>query len=158
MSTFPVVAEVWSILEATLMAQARKLTEDLAKYQKADPKQLWQKVKEQVKVGLVDIDLPDSTQVYCSHQLPATDGAIRLRCRSPCLLGYTACPAHVNTPLTQSATTYERVDRIWDFQGRTYFVDKHGIARDRNGRPKGIVKEEVLFEFRPVAIKADETG
>jgi hypothetical protein len=159
MASYTVVGEVWSMLEASLMAQARKLTEDLASYQKTDFKPLWAKVKPQIKVNLLDIDLPDPPTTYCSHPLSMSEGAIKLRCRAPCMLGYNACPAHINTPLTQQgtqgtqstqSTRYEKVDRVYDFYGRTYFVDSHGIARDRNGRPKGVVKEEVFYEFQPV--------
>jgi hypothetical protein len=153
MASYTVVGEVWSMLEASLMAQARKLTEDLAAYQKTDFKPLWAKVKPQIKVNLLDIDLPDPPTSYCSHPLSMSEGAIKLRCRAPCMLGYNACPAHINTPLTQQgtqSTPYEKVDRIHDFHGRTYFVDSKGIARDRNGRPKGVVKEEVFYEFQPV--------
>lgn len=145
--TFPVVAEVYSTFEACLQAQAKRLVEDIAAYQKTDFKSLWAKVKPQIRVGLLDIDLDDSAPTYCSHPSGTSDGAVRQRCRQPCLLGFHACPRHVNEPSPSQTSEMEKVDRILDYMNTTYFVDKHGIARDKNGRPKGLVLEGVLYLF-----------
>lgn len=149
MATFPVVAEIYSTFEACLQAQAKRLVEDLAGYQKEDFKTLWAKVKPQIRVGLLDSDLDDTAPLYCSHPSGTSEGAVRQRCRAPVLLGFSACPRHVHTPTPESQSTLEKVDRILDYCGNTYFVDKHGIARDKNGRPKGFVPagEEVLYVF-----------
>ena len=47
----------------------------------------------------------------------------------------------------QAKPAHELVDRVMDFKGGVYFVDSRAIAHDRNGRPKGYVKDEVLYLF-----------
>lgn len=141
---YPVVAEVWSTFEATLLTQAKRLTEDIAKAHGKDPKELWSKIKGQVKIGLFDVDLAEPT--LCSHQLHNREGAVRLRCRAPCTLGFDACPLHIHTPRKEESK-YQAVSSVKDCSGHTYYVDSKNIARDRNGKPKGIVKEEVLYLF-----------
>ena len=141
---YPVVAEVWSTFEATLLTQAKRLTEDIAKAHGKDPKELWSKIKGQVKIGLFDVDLAEPT--LCSHQLHNREGAVRLRCRAPCTLGFDACHLHIHTPRKEESK-YQAVSSVKDCSGQTYYVDSKNIARDRNGKPKGIVKEEVLYLF-----------
>ena len=143
-TAYPVVAEVWSTFEATLLTQAKRLTEDIAKAHGKDPKELWSKIKGQVKIGLFDVDLAEPT--LCSHQLHNREGAVRLRCRAPCTLGFDACPLHIHTPRKEESK-YQAVSSVKDCSGQTYYVDSKNIARDRNGKPKGIVKEEVLYLF-----------
>jgi len=141
---YPVVAEIWSTFEATLLTQAKRLAEDIAKSHGKDPKELWSKIKGQVKIGLFDVDLAEPT--LCTHQLHNREGAVRLRCRAPCTLGFNACPLHINAPHREE-TKYEVVTCVKDFAGHTYYLDSKGIARDKNGKPKGLVKEEVLYLF-----------
>jgi hypothetical protein len=158
-ATFPVVSEIYSTFEACLQAQAKRLVEDIAAYQKTDFKSLWAKVKPQIRVGLLDIDLDDTAPIYCSHPSGSSEGAIRQRCRQPCLLGFSACPRHAYEPPssnTSSSTGLEKVDRILDYAGTSYFVDAHGIARDKNGRPKGVVLEEVLHLFEKTEERSEE--
>ena len=141
---YPVVAEIWSTFEATLLTQARRLAEDIARSHGKDPKELWSKIKGQVKVGLFDVDLPEPT--LCSHQLHNREGAVRLRCRAPCTLGFDACPLHIHAPRREESK-HESVTSVKDFAGHTYYVDSKNIARDRNGKPKGLVKDDVLYLF-----------
>jgi hypothetical protein len=141
---YPVVAEIWSTFEATLLTQAKRLTEEIAKSHGKDPKDLWSKIKSQVKIGLFDVDLAEPA--LCSHQLHNREGAVRLRCRAPCTLGFNACPLHIHAPRREESK-YESVTSVKDFTGQTYYVDSKNIARDKNGKPKGIVKEEVLYLF-----------
>jgi hypothetical protein len=141
---YPIVAEIWSTFEATLLTQAKRLTEDIAKSHGKDPKELWSKIKGQVKIGLFDADFPEPT--LCSHQLHNREGAVRLRCRAPCTLGFDACPIHIHTH-SREESKYEKVTSIKDFAGHTYYVDSKDIARDKNGKPKGLVKDEVLYLF-----------
>lgn len=150
MPEYPVIAELWSTFEGTLQIQAKRLVEDIAKHNNSDPKALWAKVKPQIKIGLLDIELDDELPTSCSHQTGATEGAVRLRCRAPCVLGFNACPKHINTPLTKNQGTYETVDRVIDYEGHQYFVDGRKIAHDRNGRPKGYVEDGVLILFETV--------
>ncbi len=146
-NTYPVVSEIWTLFEGTLILQAKRLVEDIAKHQKADPKALWAKIKPQVRIGIIDIDLPEPLLTLCSHPSGSCEGgAIALRCRAPCLLGFDACQKHIGTRNTQRGT-HELVDRVLDFKGGVYFVDSRAIAHDRNGRPKGYVKDEVLYLF-----------
>ncbi len=146
---YPIHAEFYSALESILLTQAKKLVEDVAKHQNTDSKELWQRIKSQIKVGLLDAEVDDQ-ELYCPHPFVTDSGAVKTRCRAPCLVGFSACPRHVNQPLLKDKqTTYESVDRIVDYQGSTYFIDKHRIARDKNGMPRGQMDEDdvlVLFE------------
>ena len=147
--SYAVVGEIWSAFEGTLQVQAKRLVEDIAKFQNVDPKVLWAKIRPQIKVGILDVELDDELPTTCSHASASCDGgAIKTRCRAPCLLGFDACPRHVNTPKqTTPSNTYPMVDRILDYQGHTYYVDSHKVARDRNGRPRGVVEDNVLYLF-----------
>jgi hypothetical protein len=160
MPEYPVIAEFWSTFEGTLQIQAKRLVEDIAKHNNSDPKALWAIIKPQIKIGLLDIDLDDELPTSCSHPLGTTEGAIRLRCRAPCVLGFDACPRHIHTPLKKDGDSYELVDRVIDYEGHQYFVDKNHVAHDRNGRPKGYVEDGtlVLFEVapKPKGLNADE--
>lgn len=141
---YPVVAEIWSTFEATLLTQAKRLAEEIAKSHGKDPKELWSKIKSQVKIGLFDVDLAEPT--LCSHQLHNREGAVRLRCRAPCTLGFDACPLHIHAPYKEESK-YPAVSSVKDYTGHTYYVDSKNIARDKNGKAKGVVKEEVLYLF-----------
>ena len=147
--THPVHVEIYSCLESILLTQAKRLVEDIAKHQNTDSKELWSLIKPQIKVGLLDVELPEELPHYCPHPC-ASEGAVKLRCRAPCLLGFSACPRHIQMPLSKDKqTTYESVDRVIDFQNQVYFVDKHRIARDKNGQPVGVLDDTnvlVLFE------------
>ena len=150
-NTYPVVAEIWTLFEGTLQIQAKRLVEDIAKHQKADPKALWAKIKSQIRVGLVDIELPDSLQTSCTYPLGNSDGAVRLRCRAPCVLGFHDCQRHVGISRSTSTTSYKSVDRVFDdYEGKTYFVDGNNIARDKDGRASGYIEEGVLYIFEYV--------
>ena len=151
-ATFPVIGELWSIFESSLQVQAKKLVEDIAAHQKADPKILWARVRSQIRVGLLDMEIPE-TEALCLHHSSSADGAIHQRCRAPCLLGFSACPQHIHTPTTKEYDTEEKVDRILDCHDHAYFVDAHAIARDKNGKPVGYVDRDdgVLYLFEKVA-------
>jgi hypothetical protein len=140
---YPVVAEIWSIFEATLMVQAKRLVEDIAQHQGRDSKELWSLIKPKVKVPLFDTDFSEPT--LCSHIVGSQGTAIIQRCRSPCLLGFGTCPEHSHC--LKATSTLESVDSIKDMDGQTYYLDAKGIARDKQGKPKGVVKEDVLYLF-----------
>ena len=147
MSEIPVIAEIWMTFESVLQMHAKRLVEDIAKFQHADPKALWAKVRKQTRVGLLDLELPDPLPVQCAHPSGTNDGgAIKTRCRAPCLLGFDACPKHTGLPLPP-ASPLTQVHRILDYTGQIYFVDPDGVARDRNGRARGVVQEDVLYLF-----------
>jgi hypothetical protein len=146
--TYPVVSEIWTLFEGTLQTQAKRLVEDIAKHQKADPKALWAKIKSQIRVGLVDIDIPDSLQTSCTYPLGNSDGAVRVRCRAPCVLGFHECQRHVGLSRSRSTTEHPTVDRVFDdYEGKTYFVDRNNIARDKDGRASGYIEEGVIYLF-----------
>jgi hypothetical protein len=140
---YPIVAEIWSIFEATLMVQAKRLVEDIAQHQGRDSKELWSLIKPKVKVPLFDTDFPEPT--LCSHIVGSQGTAIIQRCRSPCLLGFGTCPEHSHC--LKGTSTLESVDSIKDMNGQTYYLDAKGLARDKQGKPKGVVKEDVLYLF-----------
>jgi hypothetical protein len=142
--TYPIVAEIWTIFEATLMVQAKRLVEDIAQHQGRDSKELWALIKPKVKIPLFDTDFPEPT--LCSHIIGSQGTAIIQRCRSPCLLGFGTCADHSHSPKVPTSTL-ESVDSIKDMDGQMYYVDNKGLARDKQGKPKGIVKEDVLYLF-----------
>lgn len=158
---YPVVGEIWKIFEQTLLISAKKLSDDIAKHQGGDSKLLWNEIKKQIKIGIMDIDIPD-TPTTCPCMAKEVKGVIYERCRVPCLLGYSVCPDHMsggtspNPSLTPNPTSptspnqTNQVKRVMDFKGVHYFIDKHGIAMDTYGTPKGVVEEEVLYLFTPV--------
>jgi hypothetical protein len=145
--SYPVIAEIYSTFEAILMANAKRLVEDVAHKQGANSSELWKVVKEKIKIGLMDVELPEPLPTYCSYQTAHSDGAIKTRCRAPCMLGYDACPDHINKP-NSSDSQHDTVDRIYDCEGTTYFVNQQGIAMDRNGKPKGTVHDNVVYLFQ----------
>ena len=155
--TYPVVAEIWTLFEGTLITQAKRLVEDIAKHQKADPKALWAKIKPQIRIGLVDTELPEPLITNCSYasgslgSLGSEGGAIMMRCRAPCVLGFDTCHSHAGLSKRGMSGKHEVVDRVMDYQQKTYFVDNRSIAHDRNGKPKGYVKEGVLYLFESSA-------
>ncbi len=151
---FVVIGEIWNNLQAILSTNAKRLVDDIARKQGVDAKDLWTRVKPQIRIGLTDIEVPEEGPLFCSHLKGSGDhGAIRMRCRAPCLLGFTTCPEHAGKPeLSMSAVTESlpSVKRVFDIDNKTYFVDEQNIARDRNGIPKGTVNEDgvlVLFEM-----------
>ncbi len=144
--SFPVVGEIWTLFEATLNVQAKKLVEDIAKRQGADPKELWTRVKKTIKIAPVDSDLPDPIPVLCSFYTGHLDGCIHTRCRQPCLLGFDKCAHHVHKP-EQKPPAENQVKRVYDFENKTYFVDEYGVAYDKSGTPLGTVEEDELKLF-----------
>lgn len=148
---YPVVGEIWKIFEQTLLISAKKLSDDIAKHQGGDSKVLWNEIKKQIKIGILDIDIPD-TPTSCPCMAKEVKGVVYERCRVPCLLGYAACPDHMSggSPTRDPTHQTHQVKRVMDFKGIHYFIDKHGIAMDTYGTPKGVVEEEVLYLFTPV--------
>lgn len=145
--SIPVNAEIWTLLEGSLQQQAKRLVEDIAKRQKADPKVLWAKVKPQLRVTLQDVDLPDPIPQYCSFNTGSIEGGIYTRCRHPCVLGHSTCFQHTAKAQAKEKENLPLVHRVFDHQSHTYFVDKEGIAYDKNGTPVGTVEEETLLLF-----------
>ncbi len=121
--------------------------EDIAKKQKADPKVLWAKVKPQIRVSLMDMDLPDPLPTYCSFNIGSADGSVYTRCRAACILGHTTCPQHSGKPIVQPKTSLPQVHRILDYNNQQYFVDDMNIVYDKTGTPVGTVQEDTLMLF-----------
>jgi hypothetical protein len=145
---FPVNLEIWNIFHSALLGNAKKLVEDIAKQNNKDSKELWSRVKGEIKVGLMDIEIDEEIPKLCSH--PTTlDSAIHLRCRAPCMLGFSSCPLHHNKQIATDPPSHEvkTVDRVYDYLNKLYFVDSDSIARDKLGKVKGYVKEDVLYLF-----------
>jgi hypothetical protein len=153
--TYPVVAEIWTLFEATLLTQAKRLTEDIAKRQGKDHKELWALIKPQIKLGLIDTDLGEPT--FCSHFLGNREGPINLRCRAPCVLGFDACPSHIHTPRQEKKAKEAKetketsiVQNIKASNGQTYYKDERGVVRDKDGTLQGIYENEVLYLLEEV--------
>jgi hypothetical protein len=139
-----VVAELWDIFEASMMPQAQKLVHDIAKHQGADPKALWALVKRQIKMPLIDIDLPEKP--LCIHSVERAGSRVVERCRAPCLAGFERCPMHLSSHVSDM-NEYKSVDRVIDVEGIPYFVDEDSIARDSSGCTKGMMEDGVLYLF-----------
>ena len=133
------------------MVQAKKLVEDIAAHQGRDSKELWSQIKKQIRIPLADAEFPEPT--LCSHSIGSQSTAVLQLCRAPCLLGFGTCPKHANQPKdanqpkVSQETALQEVEAIKDMDGQTYYVDDKKIARDKYGKPKGIVKEDVLYLF-----------
>lgn len=143
-------SEIWSTFEAVLLVNAKKLVEDIAKKQGSDSKQLWAIIKPQIKISLYDSDLDDTQPVFCSYPTSYYDGAVKTRCRAPCLLGYSACPEHVQKPIpvVQEKDTIPKVDRIYDSENHPFYIIQEQdelIAKDKNGKNKGVVIDGVFY-------------
>ena len=90
-SELRVASELWTLLESSLLAQAKLLVRDLAKEANADPRQLWDKVKGDLILQAVELpEYPEPS--FCSYQL--RDGPIAQKCLKPVLLGHALCAAH----------------------------------------------------------------
>jgi len=141
--SYPVVAECWNIFEASILIQARKLVDDLAKHQGAEPKELWAKVRPTIKIPLIDFDIPE--QPLCTLSLQKEDSCILERCNAPCLIGFERCQKHMQSVSTR--LDCERVDRITDEDGTPYFLDAQSVVRNSAGIPKGLLEDGVVFLF-----------
>jgi hypothetical protein len=144
-TSYPIVAEIWSTFEATLMVQAKRLVEDIANHQGRDSKELWTKIKKQVRAPLFDTEFSEPT--LCPHVIGSQGTPIVHLCRAPCLLGFGTCSEHASLP-KRPTPVLEPVDSIKDMDGVSYYRDSSGIARDKHGKPKGIVKDDVLYLFK----------
>lgn len=146
---YTVVAECWSIVESALMLQARSLVEDLAKHQGSDAKELWAKIRPTIKLDLVYAELPE--EPLCIAECRRDGSVILERCRAPCLLGFECCPSHIGSTstVTSTSTTSElkEVERFFDHEGNTYFVDIHKNVVDKSGIIRGIVEDDVFYAF-----------
>jgi len=146
MPTYPVIAEFWSALEGTLQLNAKKLVEDIAKQNSSDPKALWALIKPQIKIELADIEVPENLQVYCAFPV-ASEGAIKVRCRAPCCVGFEACPKHIGKKIPPPSNLIQ-VDSVVDSSGKTYYVNTtNNIIIDKNGATKGILEDNSIFLF-----------
>ena len=76
-----------------------------------------------------------------------------IRCRAPCVLGFDACHKHAHmlspTP-SLGSDSLEEVKAVKDSSGMTYYVDSKKVARDINGKAKGVVEDDVLYLFEQV--------
>ncbi len=162
--TFPIALTMWQNFEIAVTKQAKKLVEDISRKQGVDSKELWTKVSSKIRIGLLDFEQADETPSFCSYMLPFSTGAMKMRCRAPCFLGFSACPEHIGkTEVTTSTSldTYPTVTRVFDLDNKHYFIDEFNIARDRNGIAKGTVSEDgtlLLFEVwkKPPTTKKGE--
>lgn len=148
--SFPVNLEIWNAFQATLMTNAKRLCDDIARTYTKDSKDLWNSVKSQISIPLVDIEVDDELPKYCDFPLGVTDGAIRTRCRAPCMLGFSSCSSHIHKQPPSIDSSIPSVDPVFDHCQRLYFIDSNSIARDKNGVPKGIFKDNCLFLFEKV--------
>ena len=167
MAQFPIIAEVWQTFHTVLQIQAKRLVEDIAKENKADPKELWRLVSATLKTPLVSADLPDPIPSTCPALLSKGEGAVRLRCRAPCLLGFTTCVQHCGPGPgpgpgqgpSQSPAEDPPVRRYIDTStGSVYFIGTDEIVYDINGEPRGYVTEGDVFLCKEAVAAAEEAS
>jgi len=149
METHQVVSEVWDILQGTFMSSARRLVNDIAKRQNTDPKTLWAKINPTIRIGIINVDLPDPLPKSCAYPTKNADGAIRIRCRAPCLLGFAACSKHISMPLPPDSEL-ATVDRIIDMNGQQYFLHNEHVI-NKNNQIRGVVEDDVLHLYEKVS-------
>jgi hypothetical protein len=154
--SYPVNLEIWSAFQTTLLTQAKRLCDDIARTYSKDPKDLWSSVKSNISIGLMDIEVDEDIPKYCDFPLGTTDGAVRTRCRAPCILGFPSCSNHMHKQPPPISTDLHPVDRIFDHCLRPYFVDSNGITRDKNGCVKGVFKDDCLYLFEKAPIKQED--
>lgn len=143
--SFPIINELWQSFHTVLQVQARRLVEDIAKENKADPKELWRLVSATLKTPLVDAELADPLPVTCPALLSRSEGAVRLRCRAPCVLGFKTCAQHVSYT-KDVGVTEPTVRRFIDTAtSSVYFIHEDEIVYDVNGEPRGYVKDGDVF-------------
>ncbi len=151
-TSYPVNAEIYSLLETVLLTQSKKLVEDIAKFQKSDSKDLWAQIRPQIRIGLVELNPEEEPPLYCSAFAGNVEGAIRQRCRAPCLIGFSACPKHVNMPsrTDKPSTPLTQVQRFLDTADNTaYFKTPKGDLIDKNGVKRGYydTKQDTYYVF-----------
>jgi len=148
---YPVVAEIWSLFEATLLTQAKRLVEDISKHEGRDSKELWSLIKPQIRIKLFETDIDEPK--FCTFPLGNREGVVSIRCRAPCVLGFDACHMHSHAQATppQGSDSLEEVKSVKDSAGITYYVDSKKVARDINGKAKGVVEDDVLYLFETVS-------
>ena len=145
MPAFPIIDEMWQAFQTTLQVQARRLVNDIAKETNTDPKELWRLVGATIKTPFVSADLPDPLPTSCPALLNRTEGAIRLRCRAPCLLGFQTCSAHTcQLPEVPAPPLEPSCRRYIDSEKGTFFISED-IVYDVNGQPQGFVKDGDVF-------------
>lgn len=145
-----VVGELWMLLEASLLAQAKTLVRDLAKEAGADPKPLWDKVRKELHITALEVpELPEPP--FCSYQL--RDGVIAQKCLKPVLLGHSLCAAHCgrlspSVPLNQFLPKVVRYQNEAD-PGDIYFQRVGGspIVYTADLKPIGILHDSKIIKF-----------
>lgn len=147
-----VVGELWTLLESSLLAQAKQLVRDLAREEGVDAKPLWDKVKKDLTISAIELPSPVEPQ-FCPYQL--RDGTIAEKCLHPVLLGHTYCPLHCgrlspNVPLNQFLPKVVRYQNEMD-PGDIYFKRLGGgasnIVYSRELAPLGLLHESKLIRF-----------
>lgn len=149
-TTFPVVAELWSLFEASLLAQSKHLVRDLAKEQGVDPKPLWDRVRREIQITA--IELPEPVEpMYCMYQL--RDSSIAQKCLQPVLLGHSYCPQHCGrmspaVPLNQFLPKVQRYQNESD-PGDIYFkkVGGSNILYSCDLKPKAYLHDGKAIVF-----------
>jgi|UniRef100_A0A6C0DR34 hypothetical protein len=135
--SYPIVAEIWNSFQVSLQIQSKRLVEDIAKHQGQDPKALWAKVSPLLHTPLVDVDLPDPVPTFCSYPMQHADGAIYLRCRAPCLLGFSKCHKHIHVTPPHDLSNHIVKRWIDSTTNKSYFLDASDRILDINGIPVG---------------------
>jgi hypothetical protein len=153
-SHVPVVYELWSAFEASLLAQAKQLARDIARAEGADPKPLLQAISKEIK--LQAIELPEPIEpTFCSYQL--RDSTVAKKCLKPVLLGHTLCAEHAErrspaVPLSKFLPKVTRFQSETDpndiyFQKVSAASPTSPLVFSEHLKPVGILHDSKIIRF-----------
>ena len=148
-ASVPVVHELWSLFEASLLAQGKQLVRDIAREQGVDPLPLWKLVSKEVR--LQSIELPDSYEPsFCSYQY--REGTIAKKCLRPVIVGHTQCPSHVPSqqytiPLSTFLPIVQRYQSVADPNTLYFKKEASDILYTNEMKPVGLLHENTAFHF-----------
>ena len=107
-SQLPVPTFIWDSLMATIKAQSRRLTEDIAKTLGQEPGPLWKEIsKQQFGVYLVDMNEPTNEIFQCQSYCHC--GLIEKPCKKPVIFGTKFCGEHLPKPQLRPTITLQKL-------------------------------------------------
>lgn len=111
MERLPVPRVIWESLEISLMAESRRLVNDIAKTLGKEESELWKEIsKTPISAYLVDITEPTDETFTCRAY--CLSGPIQRPCHKPVLFGKTVCPEHAAAPLMKPSSSLPKFRRV----------------------------------------------
>ena len=106
---------LWDSLEASLLAEAKHLTKEIAKTLGQPESELWREVsREKFSAYLVDMMEPTNEIYQCRSY--STSGRVQKPCKQPVIFGTRLCPEHTCRPIERvnTALPQMRVLKYYD--------------------------------------------